>query len=173
MKKKNINDVINTIKNDVDETEIKQDVIKTETVEPETVEPNYKDLYIKSLADYDNMKKYMNTMLSKSERSSLANTVELIISPIFNDLRRGVKNNVDGCELILNNLISNLKKLDISVIDDNIVGKSFNTDYMNAIMSIPDKNKAGTVVSVVDCGFIDDKINKTIVYANVIVYKED
>lgn len=151
---------------------ITPEVVKPVEVKPEEIKPDYKDLYTRSLADYDNMKKRYEKQISDSVRSSLCDVVKTIISPIYNDLKRGVKNGVSGCDLILKNLDRNLEKEHIKVVGEDVIGKTFNTDYMEAVSSIQtdDESKRGKVVDVLECGFIDEHNDKTCVYSKVIVF---
>jgi molecular chaperone GrpE (heat shock protein) len=157
---------------DITPNDIKEDVsaeVKAELVE----EIDWKDKYIRSLADYDNMKKFMENKNINSKREAISDIISNVISPIYNDLRRGVKNNIDGCELILNNLKSSLDKIEVSVIDDvELTDRIFNTDCMEALSTSPCIEQLDdTVEEVIDPGFIDNKTGKTIVYAKVIVRK--
>ena len=79
---------------------------------------------------------------------------------------------VSGCDLILKNLDMNLEKEHIKVVGEDVIGKTFNTDYMEAVSSIQtdDENKRGKVVDVLECGFIDEHNDKTCVYSKVIVF---
>ena len=135
-------------------------------------EPNYKDLYIRSVADFDNFKKNMNNKMNNVEKNTISTIISDIIAPIYNDLRRGVQNDINGCDLILKNVKSSLDRLKIKVIDDDIINKQFNTDYMNAISSVNcnDPQLDGTVECVIEPGFIDES-NKAYVYAKVVVRK--
>ena len=93
--------------------------ITPENIAPESIvqksndEPNYKDMYIRSIADYDNMKKFMENKISNAKSIAKLEIISNIISPVYNDLRRGHKNKVDGCELILKNIKSALDKINI------------------------------------------------------------
>ena len=152
--------------------------ITPENIAPEDITPkpldehHYKDLYIRSLADFDNMKKFMENKVANAKKIATANIISDIISPVYNDLRRGIQNNIDGCDLILKNVKSALDKMNIKVMDDSIVDEQFDTDYMNAVSSINCTEQLdGTIESVVEHGFVDKENNKTYVYAKVIVRK--
>lgn len=152
--------------------------ITPENIAPESIvqksndEPNYKDMYIRSIADYDNMKKFMENKISNAKSIAKLEIISDIISPVYNDLRRGHKNKVDGCELILKNIKSALDKINIKVIDDDIIGSQFDTDFMDAVSAVKcSKNLDGTVESVVEPGFVDSVSKKTYVHAKVVVRK--
>ena len=152
--------------------------ITPENIAPEDITPkpldehHYKDLYIRSLADFDNMKKFMENKVANAKKTATADIISNIISPVYNDLRRGIQNNIDGCDLILKNVKSALDKMNIKVMDDSIVDEQFDTDYMNAVSSVKCIEQLdGTIESVVEPGFVDKENNKTYVYAKVIVRK--
>ena len=135
-------------------------------------EPNYKDLYIRSLADYENMKKFMSNKAINARKEALRDFVSCIVAPVYNDLRRGSKNNVDGCDLILSNLKKSVEKYNVAVYDtDDFVNKPFDVYRMEAVSSVPSsKDRHELVCDVIDPCFIDVETGKTIVYAKVIVY---
>ena len=159
----------------------KQD-ITPKNISPESVpvddassvvsEPDYKDLYTRSLADYQNMKNRYEKRLSEMDRSVLANVMKNVVSPLYNDIQRGIKNGVDGCDIMIKNLEKSLDSENISVIGKDIIGKSFNTDMMEAVTSIitDDESKANTVADVMEYGFKDNKTGKIDVFSKVIVY---
>ena len=174
------NKIYNKVNNKIEEVDITPENITQENISPEDITPkpldehHYKDLYIRSLADYENMKKFMENRNSNAKRESVCDIVSGVIAPIYNDLRRGVKNKVNGCELILNNLKSLLEKFNVVVYDnDEFVNKMFDVDRMEAIQSLPSsKNSDGLVLDVIDPCFVDVETGKTIVYAKVIVCGE-
>ena len=155
------------------EVDITPENIAPEDITPKPLdEPNYKDLYIRSLADFDNMKKFMENKVANAKKTATADIISNIISPVYNDLRRGIQNNIDGCDLILKNVKSALDKMNINVMDDSIVDEQFDTDYMNAVSSVKCIEQLDdTVESVVEPGFVDKENNRTYVYAKVIVRK--
>ena len=157
--KKNINDVDSSI-------DFEDDVNEVQT------EPDYKDLYLRSLADYDNMKKRYTKMIQDSERQGLGDAIKKIVSPLYNDIKRGVDNGVNGCEIILNNLIKMLYDNNISIIDDYYEGKDFDTDFMQAIslFHTDDESYSNKVKNVFEHGFVDDETKQTLVFAKVTVY---
>jgi molecular chaperone GrpE len=151
---------------------INPEVINPTEIKPDVIEPNYKELYTRSLADYDNMKKRYDKQIADMARAYMCNAVKSLVAPIYNDLQRGVNNGVDGCEIMLKNLTNNLEKEQFKVIGSEIIGKTFNTDYMEAVTSISteDEQKKGKVSDVMECGVFDEKSDKTCVYAKVIVF---
>lgn len=159
------------MKNKDVEVDITPENIAPEDITPKPFdEPNYKDLYIRSLADFDNMKKFMENKVSTSKKKAIEEIISDIIAPVYNDLRRGIQNNIDGCDLILKNVQSALDKINIKVMDDNIVDEQFDTDYMYAVSSVNCIEQLdGTIDSVVEPGFVDKENNKTYVYAKVVV----
>ena len=167
------NKTYNKVNNKIEEVDITPENIAQEDITPKPLdEPNYKDLYIRSLADYENMKKFMENKVANSKKTATANIISDIISPVYNDLRRGIQNNIDGCDLILKNVKSALDKMNINVMDDSIVDEQFDTDYMDAISSVNCIEQLdGTLESVVEPAFVVKENNKNYVYAKVIVRK--
>lgn len=132
---------------------------------------DYKDKYIRALADFDNMKKFMEGKNRKARKDAIAEIISNIISPIYNDLFRGVQIGVEGCEFILRNLKSLLIKNNILVKDD-LKGMEFDDNLMEAVASVfSDDNHNNIVLDVVEPGFVDEETGKTIVYAKVTVCK--
>ena len=132
---------------------------------------DYKDKYIRALADFDNMKKFMEGKNRKARKDAIAEIISNIISPIYNDLFRGVQIGVEGCEFILRNLKSLLIKNNILVKDD-LKGMEFDDNLMEAVASVcSDDNHNNIVLDVVEPGFVDEETGKTIVYAKVRVCK--
>ena len=157
---------------DITPENIKPNPVPVEDTSTVVSEPDYKDLYTRSLADYQNMKNRYEKRLSEMDRSVLANVMKNVVSPLYNDIQRGVNNGVDGCDIMIKNLEKSLESENISVIGKDIIGESFNTDIMEAVTSImtDDESKANTVADVMEYGFKDNKTGKVDVFSKVIVY---
>lgn len=132
---------------------------------------DYRDKYLRALADFDNMRRIMEGKNRKARKDAIAKIISNIISPIYNDLFRGVQIGVEGCEFILRNLKSLLIKNNILVKDD-LKGMEFDDNLMEAVASVlSDDNHNNIVLDVVEPGFVDEETGKTIVYAKVRVCK--
>lgn len=151
----------NKVNIEINDTSVNEDLI-----------PDYKELYIKSLADYKNMKRFMDDQVINARQSCVCDFVNIVISSVYNDLLRGIKSGIDGCDLILKNLISYIKKFDVDVIGDEIIGTKFDTNSMEAITIIETKDlsKLNVVADVIEHGFKNIKTNKTFTFAKVVVY---
>lgn len=135
-------------------------------------EPDYKDLYTRSLADYQNMKNRYEKMLAEKDRSVLANVMKSIVAPLYNDIARGIKNGVNGCDIMMKNLERSLDSEDISVIGVDLIGREFDVDSMEAVTSIPtrDEDKNNKVADIMEYGLKDVRTGKVDVFSKVIVY---
>lgn len=132
---------------------------------------DYRDKYLRALADFDNMRRIMEGKNRKARKDAIAKIISNIISPIYNDLFRGVQIGVEGCEFILRNMKSLLIKNNILVKDD-LKGMEFDDNLMEAVASVfSDDNHNNIVLDVVEPGFVDEETGKTIVYAKVRVCK--
>ncbi len=136
-------------------------------------QPDYKNLYIRSLADYDNMRKYMEKRMSMLQSDTLYELIGNIISPVYNDIYRGVGNGIDGLDLILKNINTILEKYNISVIGDDYVNEHFDVNLMEAVTTVPthSPDADNLVKCIVENGFINNDTKKTITFAKVVVFK--
>lgn len=128
-------------------------------------EVDYKELYLRALADYDNLKK---RNVSISEDSELKGKIEIIrevISPLSDSLSSAKMNN------ILDGMNNSLKRLGVGVIDKEFEGKDFDPDFMECLMTVPtdDESLRSKVVKIDRVGYVDSK-GKVIVPAMVSVY---
>lgn len=146
--------------------------------EPKTVqEPDYKDLYLRTLADMDNLRKNTNKRIS--EIYSNANEKLLTeMLPFVDSLNLAVSNeNIkldeetysDGYEVLkkqFENILSKFGLKEIEVHEDD----QFDESKMNAIAPIQtqQEDKHNTVYEVIKKGYmLNDKVLR---YADVIVY---
>ena len=67
-------------------------------------EIDYKNLYIRLLADHDNYVKRTRETISNTTRQSQSNTMIETVLPIYNDLYCAVIQNIEGSVLLLNKL---------------------------------------------------------------------
>lgn len=141
----------------------------------EQVETNWKDQYIRALADYDNLKK--NTAKTTEAAITKArNEVFKQLLPIYWDFHRAKVNNwisEEGITLLIDNLEKFFtNKCGLTILGDDIIGAQFNYETMSAVTTIPteDSDKHNIVESVILPGLVDTE-NNVISHAVVTVYK--
>lgn len=152
----------------------KIDQTKEEMENVENQQIDWHEMYLRSVADCDNIRKRYERLLKESSRQGMHEIIEKVISPLYNDIARGVMNGVDGCEILLKNFRSTLFSLDIYPIGDNIQGVSlFDDDTMVAVATedTDDWIMENIVSALFEYGFVDKTTNKVITHAKVSVYK--
>lgn len=141
-------------------------------------EIDYKDLYLRALADYQNLQKR-----SLEEKRAISKRVSFDmlkrIVPIYNDIVRALEmtNSADdGIHYLYGKFEKFLQDNNVTVIDlkffaDN-TDSQFDERYAEAVGTIPlIEYKKQNDVKVVECGFLDSTTNEIISYAKVLVYK--
>ncbi len=133
------------------------------------------DKYLRLFSEFDNYRKRTN-----KERLDLLKTAseEVIIDllPVLDDFERGIKamqdndalqTSVEGMQLIYNKLLGILTKKGLEAV--NSIGKTFDTDFHEALTNIPapSKDLRGKVVDEIDKGYLLN--GKVIRYAKVVV----
>lgn len=138
---------------------------------------DYKDLYIRLLADHDNYVKRSNKTISDTTRNAQSNNMIDVVMPIYNDLCYAVEQNVEGAKLLLDKMRSAIEKsnydiIDMSFIERNAVGY-FTTEYCDAISTVPyfDNYDVDMVACVVKVGLYDKIKKQTVVHAQCVVAK--
>ena len=155
---------------------------KTEEKNPNVVEitlleglqmqlEEYKDLYLRASADYQNLKKQSEKKYASAFFSGQNSMVEVLL-PFFDDFDRMVKNEIDykGIEHVYKELGDILKANNIEVIEAQS-GDIFDDAIHDAVMMVPTEDKE-----------LDNHIKMTLVkgykhgekiirYATVAVYK--
>lgn len=137
---------------------------------------DFKDSYIRVLADYQNLQKRTAKDLSSIAKTTTHQFFKQFI-PLYNDIKAGLKYNDPGIKLIYNKFVSILMSNQIEIIDKNFFdtkceGK-FNDNYAEALsVSItPDPDLDNCVADVIEDGFFDIKNNCVISHAKVTVFK--
>jgi molecular chaperone GrpE len=157
-----MNEEIKLVNDDIDTTAQTEDI-------------NYKDLYIRLLADHDNYVKRNNKNMMESIRRAQSNVMNDVVMTIYNDLNCAVEQNVEGADLLLSKMKNNIEKLDYDVIDisfiTDILGSCFDTDYCEAISTMPctDEYDANEVMFVTKVGLYDKRKKNTVTHAQCIV----
>ena len=135
---------------------------------------NYKDLYIRLLADHDNYVKRTNKTLSETTRNAQSKIMEDIMI-IYNDLCCAVEQKVDGAHLLRNKMESVIQKLNYDIIDSEFIVNNldgyFDTDYCEAISTIPcsDEYIGNMVAFVAKIGLYDKIKKQTVIHAQCVV----
>ena len=137
-----------------------------------TEEVDYKDKYVRLLADMDNLRK--NSAKQISSAATLANekmVKEML--PCIDAMDIAVKNAVDGdngYEMLRKQLLDILAKFGVQIIEVK-ENDAFDDEIMNAILAVPSQNSEqhhNTVSCVTKKGYT---LNGNVIrYADVIVY---
>lgn len=129
----------------------------------------YREKYLRAVADYQNLQRRSNEQISASYRASFDETIATIVSPVYNNLKRGVESKVDGCELILKNLVTTLVNNGVEIMAPD---EEFDPEWQYAVTSQPtdEENLRGKISNVIEDGMKDTVNGKVIVDAKVIVY---
>ena len=142
----------------------------------------YKDKYLRALADLENRKKQFTKDVANSRDTATMNTLRAIL-PVVDDFERAIESNKenwdghgtgvkmmkDGFELIYNKLISTLEHLGCKNMD--CLFDDFDTDYHEAVALVDVESEAekGKVVEVTQTGWMyKDSVLR---YAKVVVGK--
>ena len=136
----------------------------------------YKDSYLRLMAEFDNYRK--RTLREKSDLlKSAGETILTALLPIIDDFERAldvmrtsedIQANREGTQLIYEKLLSFLSSQGVTAIDA-AVGSDFNTEYDEAITTIPTEKEdlKGKVVDCVQKGYtLNDKVIR---FAKVVV----
>lgn len=125
----------------------------------------WKDKYIRLVAEFDNYKK--RTLKEKSELiiNGSEKTINAVL-PILDDFERALSDNTEdpnsikeGFNLIYKKFIETLKKIGVQKIDTD--NADFNVDYHEAIAMVPGMGdeKKGKIIDCVQTGYtLNDKV---------------
>lgn len=136
-------------------------------------EPNYKDLYIRLLADTQNQKRRNETLYQNAWSAGSLNAIKEFID-MYNNLVACVDFEEEnaGVKIMYKLLVESFEKLGVEIVfKKDIINTPFNVDIMDAITTVPvnDPSLDNCVVGVTKDGF---KYNDTMVqYAQVVVGK--
>lgn len=137
---------------------------------------DFRDSYIRVLADYQNLQKRTAKDLSNIAKTTTHQVFRQFI-PLYNDIKAGLKYNDPGIKIIYNKFVSILMSNQIGIIDKNFFDTrcegNFNDDYAEAlnVSTTQDPNLDNCVADVIEDGFFDIKNNCVISHAKVTVYK--
>lgn len=136
-------------------------------------EIDYKNLYIRLLADHDNYVKRTRETISNTTRQSQSKTMVETVLPIYNDLYCAVIQNIEGSVLLLNKLKTTIESAGYSIIDKDFVEYRcvgiFDESYCEAISTTIGDGVSNMVSFVTKVGLYDEKKKQTIAYAQCIV----
>ena len=137
----------------------------------EKIEIDYKDKYIRLVAEFDNYKKRTikenNTMLKNANEKLV---VDLL--PIIDDLERSLvyindESTKSGIEMVLNKFKTILKKYNVNKIPT--IGNEFNSDLHESISVVESDKKTDEIIEEVLSGYIMN--DKVIRYSKVVISK--
>ena len=137
-------------------------------------ERKYKDLYIQTLADYQNYRKRCEKDRIASEFATKKDLLSKIL-PLYHDAKRGASYDERGAVLIYQKFKNFIKDNDITILNDdyaNMNNGRFSEDWAEVIGTTPitGNHSANDVAKIVEDGFLDNKTNMIISYAKVLVY---
>lgn len=134
---------------------------------------DYKNKYIRAIADYENLKKFSDKQYKGAFLDGQKSVIEYLL-PFFDDFDRMKTNGFDqvAYNIMVKELDEILKNNCIETINPQ-EGEKFNEDFHDAVMVVPTDNKeldnhiANTLVK----GYKHNSNGKIIRYATVAVYK--
>lgn len=155
------------------EIDKKHDTVDDNNQCTEHQQVDWHEMYLRAVADGMNMKRRYEKISSESERSGVRCVIEKVVSPLFNDISRGMNAGVDGCDILYRDLYNNLRLIGVEPIGWNIKYSVFDCDTMEAISTSPTNNPSddNTVCGLYEYGFFDNVDKKVIKHAKVVVYK--
>ena len=134
--------------------------VKAEAVSPEIERDEFKDKWMRTLAEFDNFRK--NTQKEKQDWIKYSNEKIIVdLCDVLDNFERALATEINnknfnsyvkGVELIFQQLNSILKKNDVVKIES--LGKEFDPNYHEALSSIPSKEPVDTVVAVIQNGYM-------------------
>jgi molecular chaperone GrpE len=137
----------------------------------EKIEVDYKDKYIRLVAEFDNYKKRTikenNTMLKNANEKLV---VDLL--PIIDDLERSLvyindESTKSGIEMVLNKFKTILKGYNVNKIST--IGNEFNSDLHESISVVESDKYTGDIIDEVSSGYtMNDKVIR---YSKVVISK--
>tara|TARA_X000000368_G_scaffold65850_1_gene47052 strand:- start:3605 stop:4024 length:420 start_codon:yes stop_codon:yes gene_type:complete len=137
----------------------------------EKVEIDYKDKYIRLVAEFDNFKK--RTVKENSNIVKNANEKIVVdLLPIIDDIERSLEyikddSTKDGIEMVLNKFKSILGKYKVNKIPT--IGNEFDSDLHESVSVVESDKKSGEIIDEVLSGY---KMNdKVIRYSKVVISK--
>ena len=129
---------------------------------------DYKDLE----RDLENYRKRSRQDVENAKNDGIIKALETILPTLdtFKKAKKSIKDKdtLLGVNMIEKGILEALKKLGVEKID--CIGKKFDPNYHNAVLSISDaKHKAGVIIEEIEAGYtFDDKVIK---FSQVVVAK--
>lgn len=170
----------NTKKEKVEAPEMKRasnETVNSSVSNAQAEEPNFKDLYLRTLADMDNLRKNTNKRISEIYQSANEKIIYEMLS-YLDSLNLAVEHEAcrldtdeynDGFEALQSQFKSILSRFGVKEIEILAV-EPFDDSKMNAIMTMAtkDKNLHNKVCDVTKKGYM--LYDKVLRYADVVVY---
>ena len=147
----------------------------TESCTDEHNEINYKDLYIQTLANYQNLQKRIAKDIKRTHISVRRDIISEFIN-VYDAAKTGAKYNEQGPVLIFNAFKKSLQNLNITIIDNDFLNNhkisKFDDSYFDAVIKTQtdDETLDGHINEIITDGFFDDLLQETLVHAKVSVY---
>ncbi len=152
------------------------DIMLEKISELEKQNSDLNDKYLRLFSEFDNFRKRSIKERMELTKTASAEITEAIL-PVLDDLERAYKSSIEspdietlteGINLILTKLKTTLKHKGLEEIE-NTIGKSFNTDYHEAITHIPatEESQKGKIVDQIQKGYLLN--GKIIRFAKVVV----
>lgn len=151
---------------EVEEDDQEKEEEKDPIAELEEQVAEYKDKYLRSVAEFDNYRKH--TLKEKAELILNGGEKTIVaMLPVIDDLERAIANNEksedidaikEGFNLIYQKFIKTLEGMGVKKIDT--ADADFDTEYHNAIAMLPmGDDKKGKVIDCVKAGYtMNDKV---------------
>lgn len=138
---------------------------------------NYKELYERTLSEFKNYKDKTKAIAAIASKEEFYSVIKDIVSPVYNDIKRGADYGVSGCDVILSKITNTLKNRNVIPLGNNIFFQNgtsvmFDENFAQSVSTVKGNpfNK-GMVAQVVEDGMYDIESKKTIVHAKVVVYQ--
>jgi|TARA_R110002167_G_scaffold347055_3_gene557894 molecular chaperone GrpE len=135
------------------------------------VEIDYKDKYIRLVAEFDNYKK----RTTRENNSMIKNANEKLVVgllPIVDDIERSLdyindESTKSGIEMVLNKFKTLLKEYNVNKIPT--IGNEFNSDLHESISVVESDKDTGEIIDEVSSGYtMNDKVIR---YSKVVISK--
>lgn len=127
----------------------------------------FKDKYLRTLAELENIKKYSAKQIEETSHYAINKFAKelLMVMDVFNKALSSIniseikdesfKTFANGIDLTKQELEKIFKKFDIKALDNSIIGQAFNPNFHEALMSKADSTKEdNTIFEVFEPGYI-------------------
>ena len=126
----------------------KEEAMQNEQQEVRQEQPNYLEMAQRIQADFENYKRRNKDIVQESFANGVATSVEKLLPALdsFNQATKKIHDEkiLDGVNLIYNQLKNALSELGVTKIE--CVGKPFDPNFHNAVLTGEDKNRKDSIV---------------------------